>query len=117
MSLIFSDSYKNYNYQSRSYEYTNGDSFISNSDGYIEIPAQEGNENRNSFTIEFTKSNDKLVVSDRHYYSNFSQGNEKKKTKTWFFTDRAIYRPGQTIYFKGIVIDKFKDNYEIKKDS
>lgn len=31
---------------------------------------------------------------------------EQKTTRgTVFFTDRAIYRPGQTIYFKGIVIE------------
>ena len=31
-----------------------------------------------------------------------------------FFTDRSLYRPGQTIHFKGIVIrvDQGKDNYE-----
>ncbi len=38
--------------------------------------------------------------------------------QTVFFTDRAIYRPGQTIQFKGIVIkvDKTCNNYEIVKN-
>ncbi|MCK7557866.1 MG2 domain-containing protein [Chitinophaga sedimenti] len=27
------------------------------------------------------------------------------QVKTWFFTDRSIYRPGQTVYFKGIVTE------------
>ncbi len=32
-----------------------------------------------------------------------------------FFTDRSLYRPGQTIHFKGIAIriDQEKDNYEV----
>ena len=25
--------------------------------------------------------------------------------KSFFFTDRAIYRPGQTVYFKGIILE------------
>ncbi len=36
---------------------------------------------------------------------------------TIFFTDRAIYRPGQTIQYKGIClwVDQTKDNYEVLK--
>ena len=30
--------------------------------------------------------------------------------KTFLFTDRAIYRPGQTLYFKGILTETFKAN-------
>ncbi len=30
---------------------------------------------------------------------------EKTRVSTYFFTDRSIYRPGQTIYFKGIVLE------------
>ena len=29
------------------------------------------------------------------------------------FTDRSIYRPGQTIYFKGIITQNDKDGYKI----
>ena len=37
--------------------------------------------------------------------------------QTIFFTDRALYRPGQTIQFKGIClwVDQNKDNYEVLK--
>ncbi|MBI2929110.1 MAG: hypothetical protein HYY24_25885 [Verrucomicrobia bacterium] len=38
----------------------------------------------------------------------------KPTTLTFFFTDRTIYRPGQTIQYKGLCvrIDQEKDNYE-----
>ncbi|HTL57172.1 MAG TPA: MG2 domain-containing protein [Candidatus Limnocylindrales bacterium] len=41
----------------------------------------------------------------------------KPEAQTVFFTDRAIYRPGQTIQFKGIClwVDQSKDNYEVLK--
>ena len=39
------------------------------------------------------------------------------EAQTIFFTDRAIYRPGQTVQFKGIClwVDTAKDNYEVLK--
>lgn len=39
-----------------------------------------------------------------YLYGNNSYRN-KLTTRTFFFTDRSIYRPGQIIYFKGIIID------------
>ncbi len=40
---------------------------------------------------------------------------EKPAGMTFFFTDRAIYRPGQTIQYKGISlwVDKKKNDYEV----
>ena len=43
--------------------------------------------------------------------------NPRPAAQTVFFTDRAIYRPGQTIQYKGIClwVDQAKDNYEVLK--
>src|SRR5690606_24440507 len=46
------------------------------------------------------------------YFGSYRRddGNEKKvNVHTFLFTDRAIYRPGQTIYFKGIVVENADD--------
>jgi 5-hydroxyisourate hydrolase-like protein (transthyretin family) len=64
-----------------------------------------------SYTTSFDVSNEiTFFERGRDVYFNSSQntyynsdikfGNEKKKLN--FFTDRSIYRPGQTVYFKGI---------------
>src|SRR5258708_23304090 len=41
----------------------------------------------------------------------------KPQAQTVFFTDRALYRPGQIIQYKGIClwVDQNKDNYEVLK--
>ena len=39
---------------------------------------------------------------------------EQENTRTWFFTDRAIYRPGQEIFFKGIVTTQRGKQAEVK---
>src|SRR5690606_26810402 len=46
------------------------------------------------------------------YFGSYSRddGNEKKANiHTFLFTDRAIYRPGQTVYFKGVVVENAAD--------
>ncbi|NJK87048.1 MAG: hypothetical protein HC906_14795 [Bacteroidales bacterium] len=35
-------------------------------------------------------------------HPNYRNDDERNYTRTYFFTDRGIYRPGQTVYFKGI---------------
>ena len=105
--------YQNYDYRTREYQNTEGDSFITDENGYIEIPSLTGDSKPNSFFIEFSDGNDKLVSEDRFYRSVYSPPKEQKYTRTTFFTDRAIYRPGQTVYFKGIVLEQFKNENTI----
>jgi hypothetical protein len=40
------------------------------------------------------------------YYNNFNNPNAIENISVFLFTDRSIYRPGQTLYFKGITIDR-----------
>lgn len=42
---------------------------------------------------------------------------EKQNLQTYFFTDRSIYRPGQTLYFKGIVVTRDFDTHRAKISS
>ncbi len=47
----------------------------------------------------------------------YNRQEDRPSAQTVFFTDRAIYRPGQTIQYKGIClwVDQAKDNYEVLK--
>ena len=58
--------------------------------------------------IKVKKNND--VASFSNYYLNkkYKENTRKEKAtiKPFIFTDRSIYRPGQTVYFKAIVIKK-----------
>lgn len=38
----------------------------------------------------------------------------KVQTQSFLFTDRSIYRPGQTVYFKGISMETFKKKSTVK---
>lgn len=108
--------YRTYDYNSRSYKYSEGGSFVSDEQGYFRIPPLADNQKPNSFFLELSTGDDMLVTEDRFYHSNYSPRKDRKKISTFIFTDRAIYRPGQTIYFKGIVLEKGRETSEIVQD-
>ena len=103
--------YEKYDYTSRKYNFEKSEKYVSDGNGHLKIPASE--EYRN-FHMEFTYKKDKLY-SDYPTYQYRQYKNEKQtQIKTFFFTDRAIYRPGQTVYFKGIMIETGGEKNEIK---
>ncbi|MEJ2052924.1 MAG: alpha-2-macroglobulin family protein [Calditrichaceae bacterium] len=56
--------------------------------------------------------------ADRFIYSGFRNSRyhhykDEKRIKIHFFTDRAIYRPGQTVFFKGLVTEYYEKECEI----
>ena len=57
-----------------------------------------------NYSIKLTTNTDTLFTDSRHSialpYNNYSA----PVNRTVLFTDRQIYRPGQTVYFKGIYI-------------
>jgi len=100
-----------YNYTTRKYEYHRGASHISNEDGMFEVLPTNNNYN-NSF-VEFNYNNDQLKSTNFYQYKPYKT-EKKKYYKTTYFTDRMIYRPGQTVYFKGILIETDGEASEIK---
>lgn len=51
------------------------------------------------------------VSYQNYYYRNNNQNKEKdSETHIKFFTDRGIYRPGQTVYFKAILYQEDADS-------
>jgi uncharacterized protein YfaS (alpha-2-macroglobulin family) len=96
-----------YNYNKGEYDKKRLGDYVTDKEGYFKMPYDQKQRN---FYVEFNHNGDFLSSAGReNYYGNFYQykyGNERvSSTKTFFFLDRAIYRPGQTIYFKGIVLE------------
>jgi uncharacterized protein YfaS (alpha-2-macroglobulin family) len=103
--------FNRYNSKSQEYELVKGGIFKSDAKGRFTVPYQN-NENRRDFSVDFSLGNDHLStveIDNRSYYYSgqlYQYKHEKPgfHTKTFFFLDRAIYRPGQTLYFKGLVV-------------
>ncbi len=60
---------------------------------------------KDDYTIELTSKDDRYIDAGKSF-SGVTQtnNNDSPQISTVLFTDRQIYRPGQTIYFKGLHI-------------
>lgn len=98
--------------------------YKTDNNGYLNVRKKEkGNYNYN-YQLEITHGGETFFMNDwlYDYYYERDADNEGKSATTWLFTDRGIYRPGQTVYYKGIVTGKnnaadksaIRANYETK---
>lgn len=66
--------------------------------------------------MEFTKGEDFYSSSFNrggHRYSASQNENDNSQAKVLFFLDRAIYRPGQKVHFKGVLLQHRKDSTSV----
>jgi uncharacterized protein YfaS (alpha-2-macroglobulin family) len=110
--------YENYSYKSQTREYNSSEKYVTDANGYFNIaPTKEYRNLRIDFSYNAStspKNTSDFLRADNVIYQYQVDTLEKKKLpKTFFFLDRAIYRPGQTIYFKGILINTNGESNEI----
>ena len=102
--------HRTYDYTKQRYSDSKGARLRTDKNGYFKVVQSELNTRNetNNIRLELTYNNDRLFADDYiYYYFPRERAPEMKETKTTFlFTDRSIYRPGQTVYFKGIVVNK-----------
>lgn len=75
-----------------------------NENGVFKFPSTTNKEYYRTFLIQQPKSNDIQImqVYGNDGYGEIIDPNKQNRSKAQIFTDRAIYRPGQTVYFKTI---------------
>jgi hypothetical protein len=108
--------YKYYDNKVSKWMERKGENFNTDRNGFFHInPAKTVN--YNAVSLEFTGTGDHLWIDEGNYntyYNNDREDDDEKNAKkyeashlkTFFFMDRAIYRPGQIAFFKGILITK-----------
>jgi len=109
-----------YDYSTRSNTLTKQANFITDKNGYFKLPELKEKDYSKNIRLEVTYKNDWLFLDDYQYiyYNYYNENNNsenkssdqneynKDNAKVFLFTDRSIYRPGQTVYFKGIGVTK-----------
>lgn len=103
-----------YDNRSRTYSLNQIEQLISDEEGYAIVGAATGN-NYGTFLFEFSSGKDTLYSEN---YLNFfrHKPSDNPVQTTYLFTDRAIYRPGQVVYFKGILIEKLQEQRTLIKN-
>lgn len=101
-----------YSYVSREYEIKKQESYSTDEDGMFTIKSRS---KYRYIYLDLAKGDDRFNnVNQLYQYRPYKQN--KEYTTTHFFTDRNIYRPGQTIYFKGIRIHHDGNEHTIEKN-
>lgn len=100
-----------YNYSARDNILENIGSAVSDKKGLITTTLDL---DYNTYVKLYHEGDTMLSVQPDRFYSEKS--NEKPVIKTNFYTDRAIYRPGQTVQFKGIVYQQTGNKQELLTD-
>ena len=96
-----------YDQKARSYKQRRGDAQTSTAEGQVQIPVGLA-PGQNTFmrAVLLSRGSDSLLTQDGGYYGpRESRPSELPQRHTFLYTDRAIYRPGQTLYFKGILTE------------
>lgn len=104
--------YKEYSQSKRETVNLKGNSYVTDKDGKAKLTTSD-NFNQRNVTLVFSKGKDVLHSENNIWLYKNSFKKEKKETRTFIFTDRSIYRPGQTVYYKGIVLDELRDKKSI----
>ena len=89
-----------YNAGSRRQEEIKLGEAISDVNGWVSVI----NKSNRNIAIRLTKGTDELFTDDSYYIYQYG-GSSGTNPTTLFFTDRAIYRPGQKIFFKGYALE------------
>ena len=106
--------YRDYNSHTRSWDSKAGDVYQSDQTGFVSIPPRRIDRMNDNFYLVFKSKDDQLFTESYFSTYTFPENEPQTYTQTHFFTDRSIYRPGQTIYFKGIVLERKAEDVKIK---
>ncbi|WP_426058678.1 alpha-2-macroglobulin family protein [Hymenobacter sp. B1770] len=101
-------SYQYYDVKARNNVIRKSEVRLTNAMGIVELPAANvtGQLSEDVIATRIWRGADtlrKAPIGD--YYGRSDDDNEDAQRRTFLFTDRAIYRPGQTLYFKGILTE------------
>jgi Bacterial Alpha-2-macroglobulin MG10 domain/Alpha-2-macroglobulin family/MG2 domain len=73
--------------------------------GHVQLRKRGAQEDREQQCLDISRGGDRLFMTDVAIPAPF-EPKPNLKPAVYFFLDRSIYRPGQTVYFKGITITR-----------
>ncbi len=105
---------RQYDNRSRTYNIIEAGKLTSDKYGYAKIESISSN-NYGTYLFMFEKDDNQLF--SENYLNFYRQARDTKpRVKTYLFTDRVVYRPGQTVYFKGIVVEELDGEVKLLTD-
>lgn len=116
--------FSKWDYKERKFSVSNSGNITPDANGYFSIKDLTKGKERN-YALTFYAGKDSFKTRPGDYYvantndeqeiNAESAAYEKQQTQFYFFTDRSIYRPGQTVFFKAIAVTKDKESGKPKQ--
>ena len=102
---------KIHSYHRRGNKWQDGPTTFTDENGFFRFNSLN---DRNHHVFLAVHNDDKVSSGNEHWAYRYNT-QPKPYERSIFFTDRTLYRPGQTIQFKGICIavDQTRDNYKV----
>ena len=98
---------REYDYQQKQNIYTKVHTIFTDKTGYAAVNTNQKDRWSNYYRVDVSYKND--FISNNFSFYSYPKTEAKKRIEINLFTDRAIYRPGQTVHFKGICLEKQGD--------
>ena len=95
--------------------YTKLETYTTDKLGRIKLKSIKRNY-KTQYAIQISAETTIHPIDAYSYHSNPGEPNDEWKKEIKFFTDRAIYRPGQTVYFKAILFQSKDKEKRIAKN-
>ena len=87
--------------------------FSTDANGWVKIPVNEL-PTQTSFQYRIVQGADTILSGQQYHYQYPNRQNEEQaQTYAKLFTDRAIYRPGQPIYVKGLFYEGKSNQFSV----
>jgi hypothetical protein len=103
-----------YDYGGRGYKFKKAERLTTDAEGQAELKATK---QYRSVYAHVSHGKDEFSDASQHYLSAHYEPKTVVRWTTHLFTDRKIYRPGQKIYFKGILLKSEGDRHEIEPNA
>lgn len=81
-------------------------SYTTNIEGRVRCYVASENRNNRQLTLQVSHAHDTYLPEDYLWRNNLSFNAAREFTRLQLYTDRAIYRPGQTVHVSGIVYNQ-----------
>jgi len=114
-------SYISYDYTDRKQKPVLTAELVTGLDGYFRLP--KGDRRQTQYQLDIRHGKDRLAMNESYYDYQYEPEDkaaatyatyEKENRRLWLFTDRSIYRPGQIVYFKGLLVTRDFDTKRYK---
>jgi uncharacterized protein YfaS (alpha-2-macroglobulin family) len=95
-----------YDYKTSKYIKEKKELYETDANGFFRMMKQQKQNYGYNYLLDITWNQERFFINDllyTYYYESADVNDQTQKTTTYLFTDRGLYRPGQTVYFKGIV--------------